>query len=135
MGATDDRGGRGAAADDAPPCRRDTGRAIFGFGLIFQGLQLIVLGTASLSQNAVLADLVADLTGALIVLLLIGVGITALVQTSAATLGIAVGLALNGAIGLDTALPLVLGANIGTTATGLLASLGGATEGRRVTAA
>ncbi len=113
----------------------NAGRAIFGFGLIFQGLQLIVVGTASLGQNSVFADLVADLTGAPIVLLLIGVGLTAVVQTSAATLGIAVGLALNGAIGLDTALPLVLGANIGTTATALLASLGGAAEGPRVAAA
>ena len=108
------------------------GRAIFGFGLLFMGMWLLVRAMAPLRGSETFADLLSDLTGAPILLLLISLIFTALVQSSAATIGVAIGLALNGAIGLDAALPLMLGANIGTTATGLIASVGSGVESRRV---
>jgi phosphate:Na+ symporter len=57
---------------------------------------------------------------------------TAIIQGSAATIGLVLTFAFQGVIDLETAIPLVLGANIGTCATALLASLGSGAEGRRI---
>src|SRR5690606_18969778 len=56
---------------------------------------------------------------------------TVLVQSSSATLGITISLAVQGVIGYPTAAALVLGENIGTTITAYLASLGATTNARR----
>ncbi|MBM4436082.1 MAG: Na/Pi cotransporter family protein [Actinobacteria bacterium] len=70
-----------------------------------------------------------------LLLVLLGAAFTAVMHSSAATIGIVVGLAVNGAVGLDSALPLVLGANVGTSATAVLASFGNNVAARRVAAA
>lgn len=111
------------------------GRTILGFGLIFQGMQFIVVATEPLGDNPVFVDLIRDLTGAPILLLLISLGLTAIMQSSAATIGMAIGLSVNGTLGLDAAIPLILGANIGTCSTALLASMGRGVESRRVAVA
>ena len=60
-----------------------------------------------------------------------GLGITCLVQSSSATLGITITLASQGVIGFETAAALVLGENIGTTITAYLASIGATTNAKR----
>jgi phosphate:Na+ symporter len=62
---------------------------------------------------------------------LVGAALTAIVQSSSATLGITIALALTGTIDYYTAAALILGENIGTTITALLASLGAFTNARR----
>ncbi len=62
---------------------------------------------------------------------LVGCVLTTLVQSSSATLGITISLAFQGVISYETAAALVLGENIGTTITALLASLGATTNARR----
>ena len=64
--------------------------------------------------------------------LIAGAAFTALVHTSSATLGILLSLAFQGLITLDMALPVVLGANIGTATTAIIASLGANADGKRV---
>ena len=61
---------------------------------------------------------------------LAGCLLTTLVQSSSATLGITISLATQGVIGFETAAALVLGENIGTTITALLASLGVTTNAK-----
>jgi phosphate:Na+ symporter len=57
---------------------------------------------------------------------------TAIIQGSAATIGLVLILAFQGVISLEGAIPLVLGANIGTCSTALLASIGSGADGKRI---
>lgn len=66
---------------------------------------------------------------------LVGAILTAIVQSSSATIGITIGLAVQGTIDFPTAAALVLGENIGTTITALLASIGASTNARRASLA
>jgi phosphate:Na+ symporter len=63
--------------------------------------------------------------------ILLGCALTMIVQSSSATIGITIGLAISGAINFNTAIALVMGENIGTTITGILASLGMNTDAKR----
>src|SRR2546428_12305977 len=64
--------------------------------------------------------------------ILVAAVFSALVASSAATLGVALALASQGLIGLNGAVAIVLGANIGTCATALTASMGATAEAKRV---
>ena len=68
-------------------------------------------------------DLMASMTNPLLGIL-IGAIFTAVVQSSSATLGVIIALASQGLIPLEAGIALVFGANIGTTITGLLATIG-----------
>ncbi|MEK7862127.1 MAG: Na/Pi cotransporter family protein [Chloroflexota bacterium] len=108
------------------------GRAVLGFGFLFLGMKLIVDGTVPLKQSPLFADILAALSGQTILLLVIAAAFTALVHSSAATIGLAISLGQSGLMPLEGAVPIILGANVGTAATALVASLGANTEARRV---
>ena len=57
---------------------------------------------------------------------------TGIAQSSAATIGLVLGLAFQGILSLEAAIPFVLGANVGTATTAILASVTSNTDGRRV---
>ncbi|NLG63276.1 MAG: Na/Pi cotransporter family protein [Candidatus Cloacimonetes bacterium] len=109
--------------------------AVMGLGMIFFGLELMKDGFAPLAENRAFIDAFAwfradSYTGVLRAVL-VGCILTVIVQSSSATLGITIGLASTGVIPFTTAAALVLGENIGTTITAVLASLGATTEARR----
>ncbi len=108
------------------------GRGLLGFGFLFLGMKLIVDGTEPLKQSALFADILAALTGQTVLLLVIAAVFTALVHSSAATIGLAISLGQSGLMPLEGAVPIILGANVGTAGTALVASLGANTEARRV---
>lgn len=108
------------------------GRAILGFGFLFLGMKLIADGTVPLKHNPLFDEILQALTGQPLVLLLIAAAFTALVHSSAATIGIALSLAAGGLMSLEGAIPIIFGANIGTAGTALVASIGGNAEARRV---
>lgn len=106
-----------------------------GFGMVFFGLELMKAGMDPLRESKVFHQWMQHFTptGYLGVLkcVLIGSAVTAIVQSSSATVAITISLAQKGLIGYDTAVALVLGENIGTTITAYLASLGGSRNARR----
>ncbi len=108
------------------------GRAVLGFGFLFLGMKLIVDGTGPLKHSPLFADLLRDLVNVPIILLLVAAAFTALVHSSAATIGLAISLATAGLMPLEGAIPVIFGANIGTAGTALVASLGANVEARRV---
>jgi len=108
------------------------GRAVLGFGFLFLGMKLIVDGTGPLKHSELFADVLAALSAQTILLLIIAAAFTALVHSSAATIGLAISLGQSGLMPLEGAIPIILGANVGTAATALVASLGANTEARRV---
>jgi phosphate:Na+ symporter len=108
------------------------GKILFGFGMIFFGMKImgdvITPLKASPGFHAVLAGLTTRPLWCLIVTAIF----TALVHSSGATLGIALTLANQGLLTIDQSLWIIYGANIGTTITAILASIGGSTEAKRV---
>lgn len=108
-----------------------TGEIVLGFGLIFFGMATMGDALAALKNLPWFENFALSMAENPIMALLAGVGLTAAVQSSAATIGVAQKLYQAGAITFSAALPFMFGANIGTTMTGILASIGGSTAGKR----
>jgi phosphate:Na+ symporter len=115
---------------------RYTAMAFMGLGMIFFGLYLMKHGLEPLREHpgvlAWFSRFCPDTFGGRVKCVLVGAIVTAIVQSSSATVAITITLARNGFIGFDTAVALVLGENIGTTITAFLASLGATTNAKRV---
>jgi len=110
---------------------RDSGAIVLGFGLIFYGMHLMTMAAAPLKgSEAALA--VFEYLSAHPLATLIGSSILAGAVHSAGMIGIAIALAFAGAITFEAAIPIVLGANIGSCVTAILASFSGSTAGRQV---
>jgi phosphate:Na+ symporter len=114
---------------------RDLGQALLGFGLIFLGLKVMLDGMAPLRGNVLAQQVLAALAGNAVVGMLAAAVFSAVVHSSAATIGLAITLASQQLLSLDGAIAIVLGANIGTCATALAASIGTTTEAKRVAVA
>jgi phosphate:Na+ symporter len=117
------------------PTPKDVGQAILGIGLMFLGLKLILDGVAPLKENPLALDLLRVATDTPILAVLVAAVFSALVTSSAATIGLALALAAQALISLPGAVAIVLGANIGTCATALAASIGATAEAKRVAVA
>jgi len=120
---------------------RYIGMAIMGVGMVFFGLELMKNGFKPIKglpefEAWFHAFDVMTATGAIayfnvIKCALVGMILTMIVQSSSATLGITIGLAATGVINYPTAAALVMGENIGTTVTALLAAIGTTTTAKR----
>lgn len=106
--------------------------ALAGFGLLLVGFQILIGMGTLLQQNDTLTSLMETSGTNPLAGLLGGAILTAIVHSSAAVIGIVMAAAGTGALPLEIGIAVVLGANIGTCFTGLVASLGGGTGGRFV---
>ncbi len=109
--------------------------AMMGVGMVFFGLELMKDACSIIKETPDFESwfqaFQADSYFGVLKCALVGCIMTTLVQSSSATLGITISLASQGIISYPTAAALVLGENIGTTITALLASLGATTNARR----
>lgn len=110
------------------------GNVILGFGLIFFGMSGMGDSLAALKELPQFEAIAMRMSENPVLAMLTGVVLTAAVQSSAATIGVAQKLYQAGAITFSASLPFMFGANIGTTMTGILASIGGSIEGKRTAA-
>lgn len=108
------------------------GQGILGFAFIFLAMKIMSDAMAPLKESQLFRDILLSLGGSTIGLLIISTVFTAVVQSSAATIGIALALSLQGLIGMESAIPIIFGANIGTCITALVASINSTTEAKRV---
>jgi phosphate:Na+ symporter len=110
---------------------KNVGEAVFGFGMLFLGMKIMSDMLVPLRDYAPFMELMKRMGNPLFG---IGVGLafTAVIQSSGATAGIVIALAVAGVIDLKQAVLVNLGAQIGTCATVLIASVGHGREGRRV---
>jgi phosphate:Na+ symporter len=99
------------------------GSMMLGLGVLFVGLAMMSDFMAPLRSYQPFVDLMASMENPLLGIL-IGAVFTAVVQSSSATLGVIIALASQGLIPLQAGIALVFGANIGTTVTALLATIG-----------
>jgi phosphate:Na+ symporter len=111
------------------------GKSVLGVGLVFMGLQIMSGAFAPLRDNPSFLESISYFSGehygAYIASILMGCLLTMIVQSSSAMLGITMALATSGVIPYHTAVSLVLGENIGTTITALLASVGANVNAKR----
>ncbi|MCM3617843.1 Na/Pi cotransporter family protein [Sutcliffiella horikoshii] len=107
------------------------GQIVFGFGALFYGLKTMGDGLKPLREVQAFIDLTVSMSDNPILGVVVGTVFTVLVQSSSATIGILQELYGQGAIGLDAALPVLFGDNIGTTITAVLAAIGASVAARR----
>ncbi len=115
--------------------KKSFGQGIFGFGLIFLSIGLITEAMSPLKENRLFQEILLTMGKNPVLTVILSALLTGLIHASAATIGLAISLSLNNLIGLETAIPIVLGANIGTASMAILASLRSKTEARQVASA
>jgi phosphate:Na+ symporter len=111
------------------------GQALMGLGLLFFGMKLMTDATLPLRGSPLFTAVLEHLSTSPYAGLTAGAVITVLMQGSAPTVGLLLALATSGSMSMAAAAPLVLGANIGTTVTPILAAAGQPAEGKRVAVA
>jgi len=107
---------------------RYIGEITFGFGILFLGMTTMKNGFKPLRSSQEFIDLFTLVDGHSYIYIILGVLVgtitTVIVQSSSATIGITIALASQGLLNFEGAASLVLGDNIGTTITAILASIG-----------
>jgi phosphate:Na+ symporter len=110
------------------------GKAAFYFGFIFFSLDVVSFTLKPLAQNPMFAEVLSRSTTP-IMGVLAGMVVTAIVQSSSITTGLCILLVQQNLLAPTAAIPIVIGANIGTTATALVASIKMQPTARRVAVA
>lgn len=108
---------------------RALGRALFGFGLLFAGVEHMSAAMAPVTESPRFIGLMDQVADAPVLGVVLGASLTAAVQSSSAAVAILQSAASG--LGLDGALPILVGCNIGTTVTALIAAAGQSRDARR----
>jgi phosphate:Na+ symporter len=118
------------------------GAALAGFGLVLFGLTTLQQGMGGLAERLHPADLPAVLAGpeapwwsglfGVLLLVVVGLVMTALMQSSTAAVAVTLSAYFAGAVGLDQACALIIGQNIGTATSSALAAIGASTTAKRL---
>ena len=109
---------------------RDVADIFTGFGILFIGMSVMEGAVSPLAELPQFADLFAAISNPILGVL-VGAGVTAIIQSSSASVGILQALSTTGAITYAAAIPIILGQNIGTCITAFLSSIGGSKNARR----
>lgn len=109
---------------------RDVADIFTGFGILFIGMSVMESAVAPLADLPQFAELFAAISNPVLGVV-VGAGVTAIIQSSSASVGILQALSTTGAITYSAAIPIILGQNIGTCITAFLSSLGGSKNARR----
>ena len=111
------------------------GLTVIGLGLVFLGLAFMAQGVMPIRQNPEIAKIFtamsADSYWGILKIAFAATLLTAVIQSSAATIAIAMALVSQQLITYEVAIAVLFGANIGTTATGWLAAIGGTADAKR----
>lgn len=110
--------------------KTSVGQIIMGVGILFTGMMTMVDIASSFSDLPILSEILSKLSNPILGVLA-GTFITALVQSSAATVGILQALSTTGIMTYASTIPIILGQNIGTCATSVAASIGGSKNAKR----
>lgn len=109
----------------------NVGRILFGFGGLFVGLQFMSSSLTPLRQSEAFQDVMLSMAEQPLLGVIVGVAWTLIMQSSSATIGVLQTMYADGLVDLYAAIPIVLGDNIGTTITAILASLGATIYAKR----
>ena len=107
------------------------GQSLMGFGMMFLGLKILNNGVPYMQESKILRRFFMDYASIPIVGIFLGAFATAMVHSSAATIGLVMVLSKAGLLDLQSAITIMLGDNIGTCLTAQLASMTGNINARR----
>ena len=117
---------------------KSIGQTIFAFGLLFEGIQIMSSVMKPLAASPVFVNMIDHVSGMPVLGVLVGTLMTLVVQSSSATIAVLQNFAaqagpdgVSSIIGLAGAIPVILGDNIGTTITALLACIGQSRDAKR----
>lgn len=112
--------------------KRDIGTILIGFAILMYGMKFMSDSVSPLADDPRFETMMAHFTNPLLGIL-VGLGVTAVIQSSAASVGMLQALAMTGQITWGMAIPIIMGQNIGTCATALISSIGVNRNAKRVT--
>lgn len=113
--------------------KKDIGCMLLGFGVLMQGMTMMSGSMAPLRDSEAFTELLTNFNNPLLGVLA-GTLVTGIIQSSAASIGILQSLSMTGQLTYAMAIPIIMGANIGTCMTALLSSIGVNRDAKRVTA-
>lgn len=102
---------------------KEIAEILIGFGVLFIGMDFMGDYLKPLGEYEAFKNILISLKNPVLGII-VGIGLTAILQSSSASMGLLLALASQGLIGLDIALPILFGENIGTTTTALISSVG-----------
>ena len=108
------------------------GSVMIGFGLLFLGLSTMSNALYPLRDDPYFINLLINMADNPLLGIFLAAVLTAIIQSSSATTAIIISLSIQGLIGLDAAIPFILGTNIGTCFTAILAGISSSITGKRV---
>lgn len=111
--------------------RRNTSTILLGFAILMFGMEMMSSAVEGLRDNATFTNLLTMFSNP-VMGILVGTLFTAIIQSSSASVGVLQALSLSCFIPYSTAIPVILGQNIGTTITPILSAISGNTESKRV---
>ena len=110
---------------------KEVGNSFLGFAILMYGMVLMSSSVAPLADSPAFAQILTAFKSPLLGVLA-GLIVTAIIQSSAASLGMLQALSLTGGISFGMAIPIIMGQNIGTCATAILSSIGVSRNAKRV---
>ncbi len=111
--------------------RKNTGAILIGFAILMFGMDMMSDAVKGLRDNETFTNLLTMFSNPLMGIL-VGTIFTAVIQSSSASVGVLQALSLSCVIPYSTAIPVILGQNIGTTITPIISSISGNTDSKRV---
>ena len=102
---------------------KDVAEIIIGVGILFIGMDMMSSGLRPLTEIQAFTDILVGLNNPLIGVI-VGLIMTTVIQSSSASIGLLQAVAGQGLVSMSMAFPILLGANIGTTTTALISSVG-----------
>ena len=107
------------------------GQTLLGFGMLFYGMDVMGGGLKPLGYSDFFMNLMASVDDNSLVGVAIGLAMTAVIQSSSATIGVLQELCYQGVVTYEQAVPILFGDNIGTTVTAIIAGFGASIEAKR----
>jgi len=115
--------------------QRSIGNILLGVGFIFLGIKIMTESISPLKNNDFFENILTNLEALPLLALFFSAILTTLLQSSTATMGITISLAIQGLISLNLAIPIILGSHLGTCSTVLFTGIGASKSAKRVAVA
>lgn len=111
--------------------KKNLGEIFIGFAILMYGMEAMSSSVSGLKDSKAFVNILVMFSNP-VMGILSGTILTAIIQSSSASVGILQALSTTGAISYSTAIPIILGQNIGTTITPIISSINGNTDSKRV---
>lgn len=110
--------------------KKDIGNILVGFAVLMFGMDTMSGAVAPLAENEKFTSILTMFSNPILGMLA-GLVLTAVIQSSSASVGILQALCITGAVGYKTAIPIIMGQNIGTCVTAIISSIGASKNAKR----